>query len=208
MNPDKELEKLNKKRAKMAGYKRWVRRGRWLFSIMVAILLTYSYLSYTIYTVQGRYNPASQAPQSPIYDVQPEDMLLLQKLNLWRDPKVGDVVIYRKTGTDTAVEGTLVGRIAGLPGENIKRLGPTMTVNGRDALPVGFSVGLGEKVKAGDTIPDGQYMIITDTDDMPFPDSRTLGYIPRGDILYRVSTNITLLFGRAQAVDSDNLSDK
>ncbi|MHC4841209.1 MAG: signal peptidase I [Planctomycetota bacterium] len=200
MNPEQELEKLSQKRAKMAGVKRWIRRGKWVFSSIVVILLIYAVVSYQMYTVPGTYNPDSSTPQSPILDVQPEDMLLLQKLNLWRDPKVEDVVIY-KTPDGTK---TFVGRIAGLPGENLKRIGPTMSVGGREALPVGFSMGMDEKVRSGDVIPDGHYMIVNDTDGIASADSRVLGYIAREDIRFRVSTNVTLLFGRAESVNADD----
>lgn len=199
MKAEQELEKLAKKRAKIAGVRRWIKRGRWVFSGVVALLFVYSVYSYSFYTVPGRYNPDSQTPQSPIHDVQPADILLLQKLNLWREPKVGDVIIYKASdGTKT-----YVGRVAGLPGEKLKRIGPTMSVNGRDALAVGFSLGMGEKVKEGDVIPDGEYLIVNDTDDIAAPDSRNLGYITRADMMYRVSTNITLLFGRAQPMIPD-----
>ncbi|MEE9312590.1 MAG: signal peptidase I [Planctomycetota bacterium] len=199
MKAEQELEKLASKRAKIAGVRRWIRRGRWIFSGVVALLLVYSVYSYGFYTVPGRYNPDSKTPQSPIHDVQPEDILLLQKLNLWREPKVGDVIIYKAPdGTKT-----YVGRVAGLPGEKLKRIGPTMSVNGRDALAVGFSLGIGEKVDEGDVIPDGEYLIVNDTDDIAAPDSRNLGYISRSDMIYRVSTNLTLLFGRAQPMIPD-----
>ncbi|MDC1142606.1 signal peptidase I [Planctomycetota bacterium] len=197
MKPEQELEKLAEKRAKMASFKRWIRRSRWMFSGMVALLLVYAVVSYQVYTVPGVFNPDSSSPQSPILDVQPEDILLLQKLNLWRDPKVEDVVIYNSPdGTKT-----LVGRVAGLPGETLKRSGPTMSIASRDALAVGFSIGMDEKVKDGDVIPEGQYLIVNDTDGIAASDSRTLGYIAREDIVFRVSTNITMLFGRAKPLN-------
>lgn len=154
----------------------------------------YAWLSYRVYKVPGAYEAESQVAQFPIHAIRPGDTLLLQNFNLGREPRAGDVVLYRReSGADGAPD-TLIGRIVGLPGEKVMRAGPTMEVGQRGPLDVGFDFGADAAIKHGDVVPADAYLIVCDIDSIPYPDSRTLGYIERPLILRRVALNVSLSF--------------
>src|SRR5690606_23957259 len=144
---------LDRRRETLKGAKRWIRRVRWALGAALVLVGLYAFISYKLYTVPGEYNPASKLVQTPIDDVQKGDTLLLMNLNLWRDPKVGDVVFYDHPAPRDGVPETMIGRIAGLPGESVRRVGPTMAVEGRGPLLVGFSMGTDVAIQDGDVIP-------------------------------------------------------
>lgn len=179
---------------------RWRRIIRWLrfgLGACLVVLLVYVVVSYRIYTLGGEYRSNTTKIQSPFNDVMPGDMLLLQSMNLWREPKVGDLVIYSNPEPTEDSPSDIMGRVVGLPGETIKRTGPTMTVADRDPLNIGFEIGSG-LIKSGDTVPEGKVLIVTDNDAVAYPDSRVYGYVPIESIRRRVVMNLTILMGRDQ----------
>lgn len=193
-----ETAALERKRAKLRGFKKWVKRLRILLALCAALLGVYIYVSYRIYTLPGDFNAESNKIQSPVEDVMPGDSVLLQNLNLWREPKVNDTVIYQREQAKEGVPETLIGRVVGLPGETLTRVGPTIKVGDRAPLQVGFDIGPDEPIKGGDVIPDGCYLIVTDSDAVGYADSRDLGYIPRDRVLKRVTFNLAPLLGQRQ----------
>lgn len=196
-----EMASLERRRAKVRRFKVWLRRVRIVLALAAVLLGAYIFVSYRIYTLPGTYDETSNKIQSPVADVMPGDTLLLQSLNLWREPKLGDTVIYKREELKEGVPDTLIGRVVGLPGETVRRDGPTMRVGGREPLPVGFDIGPDTNIKNGDVIPEGRYMITMDTDAIGYADSRDLGYIPRGNIEKRVTMNLSLVFGDRGSAD-------
>lgn len=187
-------------RARLGGVqtaRRWIRRGRLLLAGCVLLLGLYAWLSYRLYTLPGQYDETIKTAQAPVEGVMPGDTLLLQNLNLWRDPKLGDLVIYDHPDPKDGAPGSLIGRVVGMPGEKVERRGPTMAVGGREPLGVGFDLGDGVKVNDGDVIPEGRYLIVVDFDSLPYVDSRNLGYIERDAITRRVVLNISVWQGRS-----------
>lgn len=193
--PQQQAAAARRKLDAVAGARRWFRRARLVLGAMVLLLGVYAWLSYRLYTLPGSYDPRSRTEQSPVDGVQPGDTVLLQNLNLWRSPKLGDVVLYHNPKTADGSPETLIGRIVGLPGEMVSRAGPTMAVGGRDPLPVGFDLGPGP-IADGDVIPPGRYLILADNDNVPYIDSRNVGYIAAEAIFRRVSLNVTAWRGR------------
>jgi signal peptidase I len=189
---------LDRKRARLNGAKRWIRRLRWALGGALLLVGVYAFLTFKLYTVPGEFDPKSKRIQSPIEDVQKGDTLLLMNLNLWREPKLGDVVFYDHPAPHDGAPETMLGRIAGLPGETVKRAGPTMTIGGRAPLPVGFDLGDEVAVKDGDVIPEGRYLIITDTDALAYGDTRDFGYVSRDSIHRKVVMNLAPLLGHRQ----------
>ncbi|MCA8918074.1 MAG: hypothetical protein KDB32_03270 [Planctomycetes bacterium] len=192
-----ETQALEKKREKARGVRKTLRRVRVGFALVTLTLAGYIFLSYGIYTVPGEYHASSTKIQSPISDVQPGDTLVLLNLNLWREPKLGDVVIYDHPNPRDGVPSQLIGRVAGLPGETLTRVGPTMKVADRLPLPVGFGMG-GNSLKSGDVIPEGEYMIVTDTDAVGYADSRDFGFIRGETIQKKVIFNLAFMLGQRQ----------
>ncbi len=193
--PQQEAAAARRKLDAVAGVRRWFRRARMFLGALVLLLGVYAWMSYRLYTLPGSYNPKARTQQSPIDGIAPGDTLLLQNLNLWRSPKLGDVVLYHNPKPADGSAETLIGRIAGLPGETVRRTGPTMSVGGRDPLAVGFDLGSGS-VADGDVIAADHYLILADNDNVPYLDSRNVGYVAESDIFRRVSLNITAWSGR------------
>jgi hypothetical protein len=161
-------------------------------SMMVVTLGgAFIWLSYSFFTVPGAPTPASQRAQFPVEGILPGDTLWLVNFNLGREPRLRDVVFYRSQSAGDGAPDMLVGRIVGLPGESLQRRGPTMAVGGREPLSIGFDPGDDMPVKDGDVIPPGRYLVVCDTDSVPYPDSRTLGYIEQERIRQRVAMNIS-----------------
>jgi signal peptidase I len=201
-NPEKQS--LDRKRAKVRGVRRWIKRARIIFALVTVTLAVYIFLSYRIYTVPGEYHATSNKIQSPITEVQPGDTLVLLNLNLWREPRLGDIVIYDHPNPRDGVPSQLIGRIAGLPGEKIVRNGPTMQVADRLPLPVGFPYGEDVPINSGDVVPDGEYLIVTDTDAVAYADSRDFGFIKREAIQKKVIFDLAFILGQRTAPPADN----
>ncbi len=176
-----------------AGLRRGITAVRWVLSAIVLVFGVYIFLTYGAYTVPGKREPNEMGPLSP--DVEKGDSLLLQRFNLGRTPHLHDIVIYREPGKGADEPSSLIGRIAGLPGEKIERAGPTMKVGGREALSMGFDVGPQVKIKDGDVLGPGQYLVVVNTDAEIYPDSRTLGPIPLESMTQRMAMNITRFTG-------------
>lgn len=176
----------------------WTKRLRVVLVVCVLLLGLYAWVSYRLYTLPGVHDPANKGPQAPVEGVQPGDTVLLQNLIMGREPRLGDLVIYTNPEPKDGAPSHLIGRVVGMPGETVKRAGPTMAVAGRDPLGIGFDLGDGVKIVDGDVIPDGCYMIVVDFDGLPYLDSRNLGYIARDSILRRVVLNITAWQGRSK----------
>ncbi len=192
---------IDRKHARVQAARRWIRRLRWVLGGALLLVGVYAFLTFKLYTVPGEFDPKSKRIQSPIEDVQKGDTLLLMNLNLWREPKLGDVVFYDHPNPPDGAPETMLGRIAGLPGEPVKRAGPTMAIGGRSPLPVGFDIGDGVVVKDGDVIPEGHYLIITDTDALAYGDSRDFGYVERATIHRKVVMNLAPLLGQRAVND-------
>lgn len=194
LEPSEQAAASRKRLDAVRNARRWIRRLRVVMGLCVLLLGVYAWVSYRLYTLPGVYDPAIRTAQFPMEGLMPGDTVVLQNLNLWREPKLGDIVIYRNPRPEDGAPESLVGRIAGLPGESLKRVGPTMAVGGREPLSVGFDIGGG--IEHGDVIPEGCYLILADLDAVPYLDSRTLGYIKRPEISRRVVLNITSWQGR------------
>lgn len=199
-----EKQSLERKRAKVKGVRRWIRKARILFAVFTVLLAGYIFLSYGVYTVPGEFHASSNKIQSPVSEVQPGDTLVLLNMNLWREPKLGDIVIYDHPNPRDGVPGQLIGRIAGMPGEKLVRVGPTMKLGDRLPLPVGFSLGPDTKLKDGDVIPEGEYLIVIDTDAIAYADSRDFGFIRRDAIQKRVIFNLAFMLGQRSAPADDD----
>jgi signal peptidase I len=191
-------DEIHRKHDRVKTARRWIIKARWVFGAALLLLGVYAFLTFKLFTVPGQFDAASTRIQSPVTDVQPGDTLLLMNLNLWREPKVGDVVLYDHPAPRDGVPEMLIGRIAGLPGEAVARSGPTMAVGGRGPLPVGFGFGPEVKIKDGDTVPEGSYLIVADTDAVAYGDSRDFGYVARESIQRKVVMNLAPLLGQRQ----------
>jgi signal peptidase I len=198
--PDQPTER---RRAQVRGAKRWIKRVRITLMLVSVVLCVYVLLSYAVYTLPGMYQPDSKKIQSPIDDVMPGDTVVLLKLNLWREPKLGDIVIYDHPEPKDGVPSQLIGRVAGLPGEPVKRNGPAMQVGGREPLPVGFPMGPQVPIKDEAVIPEGEYLLITDTDAVAYADSRDFGYVKRDAIQKKVVFNLAPMLGQRQPKQPD-----
>lgn len=197
MPPTAEQPPANRPLAVVGGVRRWARRLRWVMAGVLGLLLVYIGISFKVMTLPGQYDPAVKTPQTPIEGLQPGDSVLLLNLNLWREPRLGDVVLYRnpKAGPDAPEQ--LIGRIEGMPGEKLARTGPTMSVGDREPLGVGFGFGGGGEVKDGAVIPEGCYLILADHDALAYADSRDVGFVARDAIVQRVAMNLTPMLGRS-----------
>ncbi|MBX3458865.1 MAG: signal peptidase I [Planctomycetes bacterium] len=181
---------------RVKGFKRWVKRLRVALALVLVLLAVYVLLSYSVFTVPGTFDPESKRITSPINDVQQGDTLLLLKLNLWREPRLGDIVFYEHPDPRDDAPETLLGRIAGLPGEKVTAQLPTFSVGGREPLGIGWVMGAQAGIKDGDVIPDGHYLIVTDNDAVAYGDSRDFGYVPQEKITQRVALNLAGVFGQ------------
>lgn len=189
---------LQRRRAQVKGFKRWVKRLRIALALVTVVLAVYIFLSYGIYTVPGEYRATSNKIQSPISEVQPGDTLVLLNLNLWRDPRLGDIVIYDHPDPKDGAPSQLIGRVAGLPGETVHAQLPSFRVGDRLPLSVGFVVGPDAALKDGDVIPEGKYLIVTDNDAIAYADSRDFGYIDRAAMHKKVIFNLAFVLGQRQ----------
>jgi signal peptidase I len=189
---------LERKRANVKGFKNWVKRLRVVLALVTVVLAVYIFLSYGIYTVPGEYRPTSNKIQSPISEVQPGDTLVLLNLNLWREPQLGDIVIYDHPDPKDGAPRQLIGRVAGLPGETVHAQLPSFRVEDRMPLNVGFVVGPEAALKDGDVIPEGRYLVVTDTDAIAYADSRDFGYIERTAMHKKVIINLAFILGQRQ----------
>lgn len=210
---DREIQavraSLERKRNRVKTFKRWFKRARIVLALAAALLAVYIIVSYRIYTVPGAYDAEDKRIQSPVNEVERGDMLLLQNLNLWREPKLGDLVIYTHDEPGDGAPGTLIGRVTGLPGETVRHSGPALQVEDRNPLPISWYKAPAEYgddggVEDGDVVPDGHYLITTDTDAVAYADSRDFGYVPAENINKRVIMNLSLVFGRRPADDEDD----
>lgn len=178
---------LDRNRARVRGAKRWIRRVRHVLAFVLVLLVVYVALSYRVYQL-----PGSAGDASPLDDIAPGGTVLLLSLNLWRAPKLGDVVLYERPGQPAEL---LIGRIAGLPGESVTRVGPSMSVGGRTPPGVGFSIGADVPIADGDHVPAAHYLILADTDAVSYADSRDFGYVPAGLIRRKVIMDLSPLLG-------------
>lgn len=195
---------LERKRANVKGFKNWVKRLRVVLALVTVVLAVYIFLSYGIYTVPGEYRPTSNKIQSPISEVQPGDTLVLLNLNLWREPQLGDIVIYDHPDPKDGAPRQLIGRVAGLPGETVHAQLPSFRVEDRMPLNVGFVVGPEAALKDGDVIPEGRYLVVTDTDAIAYADSRDFGYIERTAMHKKVIFNLAYILGQRQAQSANS----
>lgn len=189
---------LDPGRKKVPTVKRWIRRIRLLMVAVVVLMAVYVLMSYSIFTIPGQHDPDNKRIQSPIDDVQPGDTLLLLKLNLWREPRLGDIVFYEHPAPRDDTPETLLGRIAGLPGETVTAQMPTFSAGGREPLGIGWVMGPQAGIKDGDVIPGGHYLIVTDNDAVAYGDSRDFGYVPSEKIHQRVALNLAGVFGQRE----------
>ena len=105
-------------------------------------------------------------------------------------PQRGEVVLYRTARDSEGAGNWLVGRIAGLPGEQVFLDEGRLRINGKalqtpDPLSETHftsdgSSGLYARSKGRDYshVPESHFFVLVD-DDSEMPDSRTLGWIPR-----------------------------
>ena len=112
-----------------------------------------------------------------------------------RDPKRGELVLYRRKARAKNEPNLLLGRVAGLPGERVFLDGAKLTIDGQPvSAPLSVAgrefptvEGVGpygrSKGKEHSLVPEGHFFILTEsglTDD--HYDSRTLGWIPHADL--------------------------
>jgi signal peptidase I len=196
--PKEPTTELERKRAAVHSVKRWIKRIRLILAVALAVLALYVGLSFRVNTLPGVHDPDSPRVQSPIPELRRGDTLLLLNLNLWRKPKLNDIVIYDHPDPREDGPIQMLGRIAGLPGESLQRVGPTMAVAGRPPLTVGFDIGPEVAIQDGDTIPQGHYLILYDTDAVAYADSRDFGFVPQRLIRRKVVMNLSPLFGGSE----------
>ncbi|MBI5093282.1 MAG: signal peptidase I [Candidatus Hydrogenedentes bacterium] len=106
----------------------------------------------------------------------------------------GEIVVYHGPPNPVTGEHTFAGRVAGLPGERVYLDNGKLTTNG---APLPASDPLAERTFSTDgaagtygrskgkeysEVPDGHYFVLCD-DASGYPDSRTLGWIPRRDVI-------------------------
>lgn len=165
-------------------YKFLLRLIRAGLTLTVLGLMAFAWLNYTYFTVPGERNS-----QPVLFDISRGDALILARYRPWRPPMVGDIVFYRAPGgaDDAAL---LIGRVEGVPGETVRRRGPTMTVGGREPLAIGFELSPDAPIKDGDIIAESRYLILVDSDAVAYTDSRIHGYIGRDQIEYRLALNL------------------
>jgi signal peptidase I len=196
--PNPETKPVERRRAQIKGAKRWIKRLRIAFALVTVVMGVYIFLSYGVYTLPGEYRAGSNKVQSPINDVMPGDTVVLLTLNLWRDPKLGDIVIYDHPDPKDGVPGRLIGRVAGLPGERVVRNGPTMQVGDRPPLAIGFPLGPDVAIKDDAVIPEGEYLVVADNDAVAYADSRDFGFVKRDAILKKVIFNLATVIGQRE----------
>ncbi len=162
---------------------------RLVFGLLVMLLMLFGFLNYDLYQVPG------EKGGGKVFGIGRGDSLLLARYRFWRDPRLDDVVFYRAS-EEKGETGYQVGRVVGLPGEKVARHGPTMAVAGREPLAIGFEIGPNAKIKDGDVIPEGRYLILVDDDSYDYGDSRRYGYIALENIEYRLAMNLAGMWGQ------------
>jgi len=112
----------------------------------------------------------------------------------WAAPKRGQLVLFAVPGKREECPGMLVCRVAGLPGERVYVDGGRLTVDGQvvdtppclaRVLKSGEGVGPYGRSKGGEysLVPEGHVFVLTESDDpADHWDSRTLGWIPAGNL--------------------------
>jgi signal peptidase I len=189
-SPRTLTENLRHRQSAPRAWRKTIKRLRLVMAAALGLLLVYIIVSYSIYSVPGTHDPEIKRMQSPVRDVNRGDTLVLLKLNLWRQPRLHDLVIYTNPETGEGQPTDLIGRVQGLPGERIQRAGPSMSIGGREALSIGFHIGPGP-IQDGDVIPDDHYLVVADTDAVPYHDSRDFGFVHRDNIRHRVGLNLS-----------------
>lgn len=189
-SPQAQADQAQRKLAAVRGARRWIKRARWVLAACLLLIGGYAALSYRAYTL-----PATAAP--PVHGLEAGDVLLLQVLNFGREPRLGDIVIYRHAAATDGAPESLIGRVVGLPAESVARQGPLLKVGSRPALEAALDILPDAPVKAGDVIPDGRYLIIADHAPGAYLDSRDIGYVAVADIQRRVVLNFSAWSGRA-----------
>ncbi|MCC6573950.1 MAG: hypothetical protein IT462_09165 [Planctomycetes bacterium] len=179
-----------------SGARKGIRVARWVLMAVVLAFGGYALTTYSTYTIPGKYVKNELGPLSP--DVEKGDSLLLQNLNFGRTPKLYDIVVYRQPGKPAGEPADLIGRIMGVAGEKLERVGPTMKIGGREPLSIGFDIGPGVKLKDGDVVPADYFLVLVQTDSDYYPDSRTVGFVPRENVTQRMAMNLATLWGRAE----------
>lgn len=121
------------------------------------------------------------------------------KARLWegKDPQRWDIVVF-KAVEDEAAHGTLIKRVAALPGERVLIRGGKLFINGE---PVPFPDGMPEDMyytahsgmrfgvhatPESMEVPEGCYLMLGDNSDNS-RDGRYFGWVPKDNILGRVS---------------------
>jgi len=166
-----------------------LRAIRVLLTFLVLGLMAFAYINYGLYTVPG------DKGREVFFGIAPGDSLVIARYRFWRSPQLGDVVFYNAPGA-ASDQARLIGRVSGLPGERIARRGPTMAIGGREPMAVGFELGDSARIRDGDVIPEGKYLILVDSDAVTYADSREHGYIPLDSIEYRLALNLAAFWGR------------
>jgi hypothetical protein len=110
------------KPAPFSGARKAIRLMRWVLMAMVLAFAAYALTTYGTYTIPGKYQPKEAGPLSP--DVEKGDTILLQNFNFGRSPKLYDIVVYREPGKGRDEPSGLVGRVLGMPGDKLERVGP------------------------------------------------------------------------------------
>ena len=116
----------------------------------------------------------------------------------WATPRRGDLVLYSTTNRDTQGSILLIGRVAGLPGEQVSIIngalhidgnplqlpGPAPTVYGGASPDACYARG---KSKEYCLVPEGHYFILSDVTEESEAalDSRSCGWIPEKRVLGR-----------------------
>jgi signal peptidase I len=122
------------------------------------------------------------------------------RLSKGREPRRGELVLYEVPETGEDKGGMFIGRVAGLPGEQVSVASGKLEI---DRDPVSEPASLAERAFAEDkgngpfgvskrkehsNVPDGHYFLLADEDNQEdSPDSRSLGWIPRQSLVGVVS---------------------
>ncbi|MCP4641696.1 MAG: signal peptidase I [bacterium] len=118
------------------------------------------------------------------------------RLTRGREPRRGEIVVYYAKGADSGEDEVFVGRMAGLPGEKVQLVEGSLTVDGEsvtepaalvdDSYASGGLYG-GSKGKQYSLVPEDCYFVLGEGD-AGQSDSRSLGWIPRANLVGRVSS--------------------
>ena len=121
------------------------------------------------------------------------------QLASWGNTRRGDLVLYRPPKEGKDIPHLLVGRIAGMPGERVFLESGKLEINGAPAdnplltqrtFPSSDGVGpyARSKGKEYSLVPDAHVFILTEDDDPEAHlDSRTIGWVPRSNMVGRAT---------------------